>query len=168
MQKAQIIIVDFGSQYTHLIARRIRQLGVLATIHPANLPTAALRKVKGIILSGGPQSVYGKQAVDYNKKIFEQPIPILGICYGHQLLIHHYGGQVKSGKTKEYGFAKLSVDKKFGLLRGVLGRSTTHTSTPFFFKTPGRDPCSSRGSLCASLFRVDESPIRMWKRENLP
>src|SRR3989338_10284608 len=101
MGKPQIAVLDFGSQYTHLITRRIRQLGVLATIYPPSVKASVLRGVKGIILSGGPASVHDHTAIAYDKKIFDLAVPVLGLCYGHQLIAQHFGGTVKSGKTKE-------------------------------------------------------------------
>ena len=99
-----IIIVDFGSQTTHLIARRLKEIGIQTSITD---PDDALKKIKkrktqGIILSGGPASVYEKAAPTINKDIFNLRIPILGICYGMQLTAHLLGGKVVSGK-KEYG-----------------------------------------------------------------
>jgi GMP synthase (glutamine-hydrolysing) len=105
--KPQIAILDFGSQYTHLITRRIRQLGVLARIYSPTVDLAELRGIKGIILSGGPQSVHDDTALKYNKDIFKFKVPILGLCYGHQLISYHFNGQVKSEKIKEYGLATL-------------------------------------------------------------
>ena len=104
----QIAILDFGSQYTHLITRRIRQLGVLARIYGPEVDLRELKGVKGIILSGGPQSVHDDSALKYNKDLFQLKIPILGLCYGHQLIAYHFNGQVKSGKVKEYGLAILN------------------------------------------------------------
>jgi GMP synthase (glutamine-hydrolysing) len=108
-----IVIVDFGSQTTHLIGRRIRDLGVKSEIV---LPKDALSSVKkfsphGIILSGGPSSVYDKKSPTISKKIFELQLPILGICYGQQLISHLLQGKVKQSKVKEYGPAKVFVDK---------------------------------------------------------
>ncbi len=116
--KPQIAILDFGSQYTHLITRRIRQLGVLACIYSPEVDVKELKNVQGIILSGGPQSVHDATAIKYNKDIFSPlhssksvegklNIPILGLCYGHQLISYHFNGQVKAGKIKEYGLATL-------------------------------------------------------------
>ena len=122
MKTAQIAIIDFGSQYTHLITRRIRQLGVLARIFPPNVLISDLRFAKGLILSGGPKSVHDQTAIKYNKKIFDLRVPILGLCYGHQLIAQHFGGQVKPGKTKEYGFANLEIVKPSRLLAGVKNR----------------------------------------------
>jgi len=110
--KPQIAILDFGSQYTHLIARRIRQLGVLAKIYSPDKEIKTLPEVKGIILSGGPQSVYDSSAIKCNKKIFDLNIPILGLCYGHQLLAHLLGGKVKKGRRQEYGLAQVMVKKQ--------------------------------------------------------
>jgi GMP synthase (glutamine-hydrolysing) len=104
----QIAILDFGSQYTHLITRRIRQLGVLARIYSPEVDLSELKGVKGIILSGGPQSVNDDTAIKYNKDIFRLKIPILGLCYGHQLIAYHFNGQVTAGKVKEYGLATLN------------------------------------------------------------
>ena len=110
-----IIIVDFGSQTSHLIARRLKELGVEVKIAP---PENALKeiirtKTDGIIFSGGPSSVYEKHAQTINKSIFNLGIPILGICYGLQLMVHLLGGKVVSGK-KEYGPAKLKINPSTG------------------------------------------------------
>jgi len=109
MKRPQIAVIDFGSQYTHLITRRVRQLCVLAKIYPPAVDLKELKGIRGLILSGGPNSVYDKTAVKYNKKLLDLSVPILGLCYGHQLLAHHFGGEVKPGKTKEYGFAELNL-----------------------------------------------------------
>ncbi len=107
MAGGKIIVLDFGSQYTHLLARRVRELGVYSEIL---LPTATERELggaKGIILSGGPASVYDKGAPEFNRGIFSLGIPTLGLCYGQQLIGHELGGKVEPGKVKEYGAAKL-------------------------------------------------------------
>lgn len=119
MKKSQIAILDFGSQYTHLITRRIRQLGVLANIYPSNASVKELKGSRGIILSGGPASVHDKTAIGYDKKIFDLNVPVLGLCYGHQLITQHFGGKVKPGKTKEYGYAKLRLKGASKLLKGL-------------------------------------------------
>src|SRR3989338_8474403 len=89
-----IAVIDFGSQFAHLIARRIRSLGVYAEIFPNTSTAAELRKkrVEGIILSGGPRSVYENNSPSIDKGIFSIGVPVLGICYGHQLLAHVMGG----------------------------------------------------------------------------
>ncbi len=112
-----IVIVDFGSQTTHLIGRRIRDLGVKSEIV---LPQDAFRSIKklaprGIILSGGPASVFGKDALLVDKKIFELEIPVLGICYGLEVLGQMLGGKVAPGKKKEYGPTDFSLKKECSL-----------------------------------------------------
>ncbi|MBU2229174.1 glutamine-hydrolyzing GMP synthase [Patescibacteria group bacterium] len=118
MEQKQISILDFGSQYTHLIARRIRQLGVLANIYPPETPLSKLKNSWGIILSGGPNSVY-EEKIKFDKKILSSNTPILGVCYGHQLITHLMGGRVEKGNIREYGIAKLSVHKSNGIFHGL-------------------------------------------------
>ncbi len=112
MNIEKILIIDFGSQYTQLIARRIRELHVYSEIVS---PTKSLiikdKNIKGIILSGGPQSVYDKNSPDLSKKFFETDIPILGICYGMQLIAHKFGGKVEKSKKREFGKALLKHNK---------------------------------------------------------
>lgn len=123
----KIVVLDFGSQYTHLIARRIRQLGVYSEIKQPDVSLKELKDAKGIILSGGPTSVREKGAPKINKKILEAGIPILGICYGHQLISHMLGGELESGKAMEYGFAKLRV-KQNPLFKGLADEETVWMS----------------------------------------
>ncbi|MEW5971977.1 MAG: glutamine-hydrolyzing GMP synthase, partial [Pseudomonadota bacterium] len=113
MKSDVILILDFGSQYTQLIARRVRELKVYSVIEPCTLDLASfLNKysVKGIILSGGPHSVYEKGAPLIDKKIFELGIPVLGICYGMQSMVKVLKGSVKEGKHREYGRTEMYID----------------------------------------------------------
>src|SRR5690606_30945945 len=121
-----IIILDFGSQYNQLIARRIRELGVYSEVLPFDTPLDEIleRKPAGIILSGGPSSVNVENARLVERSLFEQEIPVLGICYGMQLLTHMLGGKVKKGDKGEYGKAILEIIKSSALLSGV-GRFST-------------------------------------------
>lgn len=114
-----IAVIDFGSQYAHLIANRLRRLGVYSKILLPETPFEKLAKYKGLILSGGPNSVYEKGAPTISPRIFSLGIPILGICYGHHLIAHILGGKVETGKTKEYGIAKLNILKKIGIFDGI-------------------------------------------------
>ncbi|OIO49166.1 MAG: hypothetical protein AUJ34_01705 [Parcubacteria group bacterium CG1_02_41_12] len=140
-----IAIFDFGSQYTHLIARRIRELGVLAKIYPTDIKALKLPKdVIGIILSGGPQSVYDKKSPRVDAKIFALGLPILGLCYGHQLMAHTLKGTVRPGKIKEYGRAKLTLQGTSPLFAKIKKSSTVWMShgdsvskLPKEFKTIG-------------------------------
>ncbi|RRD53458.1 glutamine-hydrolyzing GMP synthase [Campylobacter rectus] len=108
-----IIVLDFGSQYTQLIARRLREQGVYTEILPfsAKIEEIKAKKPKGIILSGGPASVYASDAYFCDEKIFKLKVPILGVCYGMQLIAHVFGAQVALASHKEYGKAELSVTK---------------------------------------------------------
>jgi GMP synthase (glutamine-hydrolysing) len=119
----KILILDFGSQYTQLIARRVRECKVYSEIHPYNIPLGKVKALspKGIILSGGPASVYEKKAPLCDPSIFRMGIPVLGICYGMQLMAQLLGGEVTRSDKREYGKAKLTLNRKGGLFRG-LGR----------------------------------------------
>lgn len=116
-----VVILDFGSQYTQLIARRIRELGVYCEIHPFHTPVATLRAInpKGIILSGGPSSVYEDGAPHCSPDVLEMGLPVLGICYGVQLLSYFLGGKVESSARHEYGGAQVKQVAKSHLLAGL-------------------------------------------------
>lgn len=117
MQQKHIAILDFGSQYTHLIARRIRQLGVFAKIYPPEVKREKLKNVWGIILSGGPNSVYDEK-IKFDREILKTKSPVLGICYGLQLMTYVLGGKVERGTIREYGLAKLEQKSKTILFQG--------------------------------------------------
>lgn len=116
-----IAVLDFGSQYTQVIARRIRENNVYSRIFPCNTKASELKKhgVKGIILSGGPSSVLKKGAPMPDKKLFSLGVPVMGICYGIQLMAHMLGGQVAPSGQREYGHGHLKITKKGRLLHGV-------------------------------------------------
>lgn len=113
MHKNSIVILDFGSQYNQLIARRIREMGVYSEIVPYFTDLAKIKKMepRGIILSGGPASVYAEGAPSISKEILALNIPILGICYGMQLITHMLGGEVQGSNKKEFGKAELILEK---------------------------------------------------------
>lgn len=118
----QIVILDFGSQYTQVIARRIRECSVYSTILRFDTPAAEIARLapKGIILSGGPNSVYAPDAPLPDKAIFKLGVPVLGICYGVQLLAHFLGGKVEKGQKREYGKGTLKVkDRGCALFAGL-------------------------------------------------
>ena len=117
----KVLVLDFGSQYTQLIARKVRELGVYSEIIPFDTPLRRIQKEspQALILSGGPRSVYEKGAPLASAAIFRLGIPVLGICYGVQLMAHLLGGRVVSTSHREYGFAHLKVLDRNGLLKGI-------------------------------------------------
>ena len=126
IHQQKILILDFGSQYTQLIARRVREAKVYCEIHPYNIGMDRIKgfNAKGIILSGGPSSVYDKDAPLIPKEVFNLNIPILGICYGMQLTTHLLGGKVEKSAHREYGSAELVIDDGSDLF----SRITYHVS----------------------------------------
>ncbi len=121
MNSNKILILDFGSQYTQLIARRIREANVYCEIHPFNLEFQKILDFdpQGLILSGGPSSVYGEQAVHPDEGVFDLDIPILGICYGLQLISQKYQGKVTRSEHREYGRAHLKIDDNSDLFKNI-------------------------------------------------
>ncbi|MFZ5754185.1 MAG: glutamine-hydrolyzing GMP synthase [Bacillota bacterium] len=121
MQDELILVLDFGGQYNQLIARRVRELNVYSEMVPYNTPLEEIKakKPKGIIFSGGPASVYAANAPKVDKEIFELGIPILGICYGMQLIAHLLGGEVKRAEKREYGKAMVEVRQENLLFKGL-------------------------------------------------
>jgi GMP synthase (glutamine-hydrolysing) len=117
----KVLVLDFGSQYTQLIARKIRELGIYSEIFPFDTSISRIKKERAsaLVLSGGPQSVYEKGAPLPSKEIFELGIPVLGICYGLQIAAYLLGGEVKPSSKREYGFASLQILDRRGLLSGV-------------------------------------------------
>jgi GMP synthase (glutamine-hydrolysing) len=119
----QIIVLDAGGQYCHLIARKVRDLGVYAEVRPSETPTAQLAGAKGLIISGGPSSVYDPASPTVDPAIFAVGVPVLGICYGQQLMAHLLGGTVRKGEKGEYGMAMLDLDGHTSpLFEGISGR----------------------------------------------
>ena len=116
----KIVVLDFGSQYSHLICKRIREFSVYAELVPYDISYEELQKLNptGIIFSGGPSSVYDSDAPMPENKIFDMNLPLLGICYGHQLIVNKFGGKVKRA-NKEYGSSLLTIDSDKDLLNGV-------------------------------------------------
>ena len=139
-----ILIIDYGSQYNQLIARRIRELKVFSRIVPPDIPVEKILSMnpKGIIFSGGPSSVYEKNVPKPDPEIYSLGIPILGICYGMQLIAHQLNGAVKHAKKREYGRAEIRIDDSNDLFKGLPKKSTcwmSHgdsiTRLPAGFKT---------------------------------
>ena len=123
MDTSTIVILDFGSQYTQLIARRIREFNVFSVVLPCTTPLDELRALgpKGLVLSGGPSSVYDADAPAADPAVLGLGVPVLGICYGLQFMVHHLGGTVESAAQREYGHAEVSVVKETPLFAGLPG-----------------------------------------------
>lgn len=121
MKKELVIVLDFGGQYNQLIARRVRECNVYCEVHPYTLDLQKIRDMnpKGIIFTGGPNSVYGEGAPGYSKEIFNLGIPILGICYGSQLMAYLLGGTVETAPSSEYGKTEVTVGNGSLLFEGV-------------------------------------------------
>ena len=134
----KVLILDFGSQYTQLIARRVRELNIFCEIFPFNNNKYDISDYKALILSGSPYSVRSDNSLKINLDNFRSVLPVLGICYGAQLLAHNSGGEVKPSKTREYGRATLqSIEKKNTLFKGIQDSSQvwmSHADT--IFKLP--------------------------------
>jgi len=120
-RNGKILVLDFGSQYTQLIARRVRESKVYSEIFPYNAPIEKIKNFnpKGLILSGGPSSVYDSGAPIPEIKIFELGFPVLGICYGMQLMAHLFGGRVTKALKREYGRSELKIDDDSDLFKGI-------------------------------------------------
>lgn len=116
-----ILVIDFGSQFNQLIARRVRELSVYCRIEPPGISTAEIKRIapRGIVLSGGPSSIYEKGSPRTDHAIFNLGVPVLGICYGMQFMVDALKGSVKRAEKREYGFASLHISRKQGLFKSV-------------------------------------------------
>ena len=125
----KILIIDFGSQFTQLIARRIREFGIYSEIISHKKINANTNKthIGGIILSGGPLNVYQSKKVKFKKEIFKWNVPILGICFGHQVISKELGGRVKQAKQREFGFAKLTSLSKSRLTKNFFNKKGSNS-----------------------------------------
>ena len=130
MKQVPILVLDFGSQYTQLIARKLRESGVYTEVVPyrESLENIKARQPQGIILSGGPASVYAEDAYKPNDGIWDLGLPILGICYGMQLITQHFGGEVVAADHHEYGKAKLKIENDSSIFNGITDDSTVWMS----------------------------------------
>ncbi|MGI6205000.1 MAG: glutamine-hydrolyzing GMP synthase [Anaerovoracaceae bacterium] len=147
MQHECILVLDFGGQYNQLIARRVRECSVYAEVHPYTMTADEIREMapKGIIFTGGPNSAYGENALKYDKGVFDLGIPILGICYGAQLIAVEVGGEVKHIETSEFGHTDVKLDNSSVLFNGLpeetvawMSHSDTIVAMPDDFKVTAR------------------------------
>jgi len=158
MNTEQILILDFGSQYTQLIARRLRELNVYCEIHPYNKIPAIDKNIKGVILSGSPHSVREEKPLRPDLSAIKGKIPLLGVCYGAQLLAHFYGGEVGKSEHREYGRANLvSADNSSPLLNSISQNSQvwmSHADT--ILKVPGEFKIiASTKDVKVAAFKID-------------
>ncbi len=132
-----VIVLDFGGQYNQLIARRVRECNVYCEIKPYTIPLEELKALnpKGIIFTGGPNSVYKEDSASYTKEIFDLNIPILGICYGSQLMAYKLGGEVATAPVSEYGHTNVNLDTSSLLFEGVDEENVCWMSHTDYIKT---------------------------------
>ena len=138
MKHELIIVLDFGGQYNQLIARRVREENVYCEVHPYTLSLDEIKRMdpRGIIFTGGPNSVYGPDALQYDKEILELGIPILGICYGSQLMAHLLGGAVETAPTSEYGKTEVSLATNSILFEELEQKTICWMSHTDYIKSP--------------------------------
>lgn len=151
MNKEMIIVLDFGGQYNQLIARRVRECNVYAEVHPYTLSLDKIKEMnpKGIIFTGGPNSVYGEESPRYQKEIFDLGIPILGICYGSQLMAYMLGGTVETAPVSEYGRTEVDVDNSSAIFQGVKPQTICWMShTDYISKAPEEFKVVAKTPVC--------------------
>ena len=159
MNHEKFLVLDFGGQYNQLIARRVRECSVYCEIKPY---TASLEEIKednptGIIFTGGPNSVYGEDSATYEKAIFELGIPILGICYGSQLMAHVLGGKVETAPVSEYGHTEVDLDNKSKLFDGVGEKTVCWMShTDYIAEAPEGFKVTASTPVCPVAAMEDE------------
>ncbi|NLK46154.1 MAG: glutamine-hydrolyzing GMP synthase [Treponema sp.] len=141
MLEEKIVVLDFGSQYAHLIAKRFRLLGYYSEIALPSANIEAFEGAKGIVLSGGPASIYDQNAPEYNPAFFDLDIPILGMCYGHYVLNKHYGGKIEKANAGEFGYASLEKkqDVECPLFKGIKMPTQVWMSHQDGVIVPGKD-----------------------------
>ncbi len=137
MKRETIVVLDFGGQYNQLIARRVRECNVYCEVKPYTISLDDIKSMepKGIIFTGGPNSVYEEASPHYQKEIFDLGIPILGICYGSQLMAYSLGGVVQTAPVSEYGHTEVEVDTSDVIFEGVSQKSVCWMSHTDYIET---------------------------------
>ena len=151
MEKELIIVLDFGGQYNQLIARRVRECNVYCEVHPYSLGIEKIKEMnpKGIIFTGGPNSVYSEDAPRCEKEMFELGIPILGICYGSQLMAYLLGGSVRTAPVSEYGKTEVTADTSSVLFRNVSEKTIVWMShTDYIEQAPAEFRVTAHTPVC--------------------
>ncbi|MBA4544446.1 glutamine-hydrolyzing GMP synthase [Thermoactinomyces daqus] len=166
----RVVVLDFGGQYNQLIARRIRDLGVFSELLPYTVSAAKLKEMnlKGIVFSGGPNSVYAENAPKCDPEIFELGVPILGICYGMQMIAYHFGAKVERAHRREYGKAEIEVVSDSPLFKGLdkketvwMSHSDVVTAQPEGFRVDAKTDSASVASMSnpeANIYAVQFHP----------
>jgi GMP synthase (glutamine-hydrolysing) len=163
VETQSIVVLDFGAQYSQLIARRIREQGVFSVVIPCTSTLEEIRSYSpvGIILSGGPSSVYDADAPAADKRLFDLGLPILGICYGLQFMVHGLGGKVRAAERREYGHAQVEVTAESELFRGLprqlevwMSHGDEALELPAGFKLISKSPSAVAG--------IENAAKRMW------
>ncbi len=179
MKRETIVVMDFGGQYNQLIARRVRECNVYCEVHPYNVELDKLKEMnlKGIIFTGGPNSVYAEGSPLCGKEVFQLGVPVLGICYGSQLMAHLLGGKVSTAPVSEYGKTEVEVDNSKTLFHGVSPKTIcwmSHTDyiekAPEGFTVTAHTPvCPVAGMECAEkgLYAVQFHPEVMHTQEGM-
>ncbi len=151
MERELVLVLDFGGQYNQLIARRVRECNVYCEVHPCTLPVDRIKQMrpKGIIFTGGPNSVYGEEAPRCPVEMFALGIPILGICYGSQLMAYMLGGSVSTAPVSEYGKTEVEVDTASRLFEGVTEKTVCWMSHTDYIETaPAEFVVTARTPVC--------------------
>ena len=151
MEREMVLVLDFGGQYNQLIARRVRECNVYCEVHPYSISLDQIRemKPKGIIFTGGPNSVYGEGSPLCNREIFDLGIPILGICYGSQIMAYMLGGKVATAPVSEYGKTEVEVDRSASLFAGVSKKTICWMShTDYIEKAPAQFTVTAHTPVC--------------------
>lgn len=151
MSQEKVIVLDFGGQYNQLIARRVRECNVYCEVHPYNLSLDKIREMnpKGIIFTGGPNSVYGENSPVCSKEVFELGIPVLGICYGSQLMAYLLGGKVATAPVSEYGKTEVTVDTSKDIFQKVNQKTICWMShTDYIAEAPADFTVTASTSVC--------------------
>lgn len=161
MNREMIIVLDFGGQYNQLIARRVRECSVYCEVHPYTLSLDKIKEMnpKGIIFTGGPNSVYEEDSPRCSREIFELGIPVLGICYGSQLMAHLLGGKVETAPTSEYGKTEVDTDSSSLLFENVSAKTICWMShTDYIAKAPEGFKITASTPVCpvAAMERADQ------------
>ena len=163
MDKELVIVLDFGGQYNQLIARRVRECSVYCEVHPYTLSLEKIKEMnpKGIIFTGGPESVYDMKSPHCDKEILELGIPVLGICYGAQLMVYLLGGKVETAPVSEYGKTEVAIDTNSVLFHNVSEKTIAWMShTDYIAKPPAEFKICASTDVCpAAAIEYNEKKL---------